>query len=448
MDQLNKVSSLQFYTFWKNLSIGLAMIIVMMAFTKLLPFYLSPVISLGCAAILYTFLYNRRFASETTCTLIPYCIFYCLISYSFVSIVFNVLFAWGYIYVPKELIFFNYPYIPTLIMMPVSFLTMVYLYIRRKSLRVCIDCKRKNGETLERGQFGQIVNRESIFQMKNLIFLFGIISVIVWSYYIYFYVNISVNSRDWYVFTWLTIIAFILDEVYFVFRYYNLYLDLKENNELISEDEFDDITAKTYLRFYVICGNQIYVDSHSIDSTMPYRETIDTPFQTKRSVNGIRVEDVKRIISQMTGIDNGELRFFFGRKTDVLKKQSLLRYFYFIEPDKDGNPPELKVSGEWVDYEIVKRIYSNNPGKLAPVHISDISRLAKIILTEKIYDDRGFRKSKIKKYNPTFNLIDVRNSSLDFQDDKWLRIYSFNSDTPLYRVRRWWRNISGKNPGK
>ena len=56
------------------------------------------------------------------------------------------------------------------------------------------------------------------------------------------------------------IIAFVIDEIYFASRYYNMYLDLKENGEIITEDELGDMTTKTYLRYYVVCGNNIYIN--------------------------------------------------------------------------------------------------------------------------------------------------------------------------------------------
>ena len=46
---------------------------------------------------------------------------------------------------------------------------------------------------------------------------------------------------------------------------------------------------------------------------------------------------------------------------------------------------------------------------------------------------------KLKSYQPSFNLIDVRNSKLDFQDDKWINISMFNSDSPLFHIKRWWK---------
>lgn len=447
MDDLKKVSSLQLYEFWKNLSIGLLMVIAMLTFSQLLPFYLSPVLSLGSAAILSTLLYNNRQKKSGSCMLPIYALFFCFISFSFITIILNVLYAWGLLSMPMEFIFFNDPYIPSLMMMPISFLTLLVINVRRHKLRICIDCKLERGDNYERGKLGSILDYESHFQLKNLLLLFGILSVIIWTYYLVFYININQNARDWYVFTWLIIIMFILDELYFVARYYNLYLDLKENDEIISPQELRDMTAKTYLRFYVVCGNNMYVDTHAVDAHESHKEIIDTPFFTKRSVNGITVHEVKRIITRMTGVNHGELRFFFGRKSNDMSKHSLLRYFYFL----DGTPddyPELNTEGEWMKFDTIKHIYSTSPSRLSNITVADLTRLATIILTEKIFDEEGRRKSRIKSYNPTFNLDDVRKSELDFQDDKWLKISMFNSDTRMYGLKRWWRNITGRSTRK
>lgn len=443
MEENGKINSIQLYKLWKNLTVGMVSVIAMMALSKLLPYFLSPVLSLVAAAFLYTYIYESRVKRESSCMIVPMGLLYSFVSYSFVVILLNILNAWGVKGIPFELVFFGEPFIPSLIMNPVCFLTFLIMTLRRKKLKVCVECRLQHGDSMERGVLGAIFSHESHFQMKNLMVMFGILSVLIWTYYLVFYVNININARDWYMFTWLTIICFVLDELYFIARYYNLYLDLKENNEIITPDELQDMTAKTYLRFYVICGNHIYVDAHAIDPKTPYREVIDTPFQTKRNLNGITVPEIKRVIRQMTGYD-GELRFFFGRKSSDIVTHSLLRYFYFL----DGKPEDytdMNVDGEWMDYEKIKYLYSNNPSRLADISVSDTSRLATIILTEKTFDARGYRKSKIKAYNPSFNLYDVRNSNLDFQDDKWIKISMFNSDTPFYGFKRRWRSLVSKN---
>lgn len=442
MEDLGKVNSMQLYNLWKNLTVGMLSLIAMITVSKLLPYYMSPVISIIGAGFLYVYIFNSKISGNSSCMLVPYAFMYCLLAYSFVTIAINVVYAWGLKSLPSEIIFFTNPYIPSLILTPVSFITMLIMLARRHSLHICTECRLRNGDSIERGILGNLLESEASVQLKNMALLFGLLSVLIWTYYLVFFVNININARDWYIFIWLIVIVFIIDDIYFLGRYYNLYLDLKENNEIITPDELNDITAKTYLRYYVICGNHMFVDPHAIDQKAVYKEVIDTPFFTKRTVNGISAEEVRRIIIKMTGYDNGELRFFFGRKSNDLSKHSILRYFYFLDGDI-SQYKDMNVDGEWMDYERIKYLYSNNPGKLAEISVADTTRLATIMLTEKTFDENGFRKSKIKVYNPSFNLIDVRKSSLDFQDDKWIHVSMFNSDTPLFRLKRWWRNFTG-----
>lgn len=443
MEDLKKVSSLQLYIFWKNLSIGLLTIVGLMTFSILLPFYFSPIVALISAAMLYVMLYNNKLSENSTCMVVTYALFFCLITYSFITIVMNILYIWGIIWLPQEFTFFSKPYIPSLVLCPICFLTLIIIYSRKKKLHICVDCRLEFGDSRERGKLGGILTYESQFQLRNLIMLFGVLSGMIWVYYLFIYMDTDVNTRDWYVFMWLTIIAFLLDEIYFIFRYYNLYLDLKENNEIISPEELRDMTAKTYLRFYVICGEYVYMNLMATDAkSSSSKSVIDTPFFTQRSVNGITISEVTDIIRRMTGVRDGVLRFFFGRKVKDIDRHSILRYFYFLDGKKDDYP-ELNMEGEWIAFDDFKKIYSYNPDKLSGICVSDITRLATIMLTHKIFDERGFRRNKLKFYRPTFTLKEVRDSKLDFQDDKWIRISMFNSDTPMYRVKRWFRKSLG-----
>lgn len=439
MEDLQKVSSFQLYSFWKNLSIGLLVLIALMALSRLLPFYAAPIISVLAAAFLYAMLYNQKYGGEARCMVVIHALLYTIINYTVVVVILNVLSIWKVVNLPAELLFINDPYIPSLIINPVAFLTILIIYLRRNKLKVCQACRLREGGLYERGKSGRIFIYESYYQLKNLAILFGILTAIVWTYYLTIYIELSISSRDSYVFTWLYVSAFVLDELYFVSRYYNLYLDLKESDEIISQNDLNDMTAKTYLRYYVICDNHIFLDEHAVDPHQSYREVINTPFVTKRAMNGIPLSEVSSIIKRQTGVNDGELRFFYGRKSADLKNHSVLRYFYFL-PGKPEDYKDMPVQGEWMDFEEVKRLYSRTPGRFNSGVIGDLSRLATIILTEKIFNEEGKRKNKIKSYTPTFNLRDVKNSPLDFQDDKWIRISMFNSDTPFYSIKKIFRS--------
>lgn len=264
MDDLRRVNSVQLYTFWKNLSLGLLVIIALMAFSHILPFYASPIIAFLAATVLYTMLYNNKMRTESGCLVIVYTLLYCVVNYTIVTVVLSILTMWHFVSLPKEFLFLNDPYISSLLMNPVCLITCIVLYFRRRSIGICRECRLSADGLYERGKAGSIFRYEAYFQIRNLIYLFGFLTVAVWAYYEFIYIKLSLNSRDYYVFTWLNIISFVLDELYFVARYYNLYLDLKENDEIITQEELQDMTAKTYLRYYVIYGDKIYLDPKSI----------------------------------------------------------------------------------------------------------------------------------------------------------------------------------------
>ena len=441
MDTLRKIDSQQLYKFWEVLALSLAIIIVMFCVTKMLPTLLSPIVSLFCAGLLYQIVKTIR-QRTGGCVLLPYVIFLSLIVYSFTSIVINILDAWKIVIFPDEIIFYKHYYIVSLLYIPTAFLTVVVAYIRRKHLKFCIDCKLSRADAMSINRINNIFSSESYFQLRNMMVLFGSLTVIIWGYYLIYFVNININARDNYVFLWLVVIALTIDEVYFIYRYYNLYLDLKERDDIISRDEMEDLTQKTYLRFYVICDNAIYVNPETKELKSKYGEVIDTPFVTRRNMHGISQPEINNIIKVMTGVV-GELRFFYGRATS-LKDVSLLRYFYFVNP-VDGKMPELRTKGEWMDFNKFKKIYSEDAARISDISTLDLTRLATIVIAHKTYDDAGFRRSKIRSYQAHFNISDVYNLDLDYQSDRWIKISLFNSDVPMYRFKRWWRKLIGQS---
>lgn len=435
MQDFDKVNSSRLFSFWRNLSLGLLIVLVAMFLSYVLPYYFSPIVTLIGAATLYTLLYNDRLSPNPSCMLVVYALFYSMIIYAFVTIVINILYIWGLVDLPKELTFFYPPYIPSLLLNPIFCVVVGIVLLRGNTLSFCNDCKFKNGFSIDRGRFGQLLHRESKVQLLNLFFLFLVTSVIVWAYYFTYYdKSADVNTRDWYVYFWLNLLCIVIDEIYFAARYYSIYLDLKEQGNIITEEELSDMTTKTYLRIYVICGNSIYVNSKILDPKMPYRHIIDTPFVTKRNVNGITTSEVNSIVNKMVNVP-GHLRFFFGRKNPDMAKHSLLRYFYFL----DGKPEDhsgLRLEGEWMDFDRIKHIYNSSPTLLSNIFLGDISRMTTIVLTQKIFDDRGYRKIKAKSYQPSYTLEEIRNNDYDFQDDKWIRVAMSNSDAKGFHMRR------------
>ncbi|MDE7346996.1 MAG: hypothetical protein K2N48_09710 [Muribaculaceae bacterium] len=446
MEDLRKINSMQLYLLWRNLAISLLCIGLVMCGSHMVPYYMAPVVSLLLSAMLYTMLWNNNVTGEIGCMVVVETMLYTLVCYTFLSILLVVIQILDLYRFPNEMIFFNDPYLPSLLLLPTGLVVTLFAIFFRNSMPSYRRFRMVYGHTRERGYFGFISNKEMDVQLKNLAVIFAILTAIVWTYYLNVYVSINRNGRDWYIFVWIVVILVILDEIYFMIRYYNLYLDLQEHNEIITPEELRDVTARTYLRFYVICGEYVFLDRNAFDRLNQVKGVYDTPFITKRTVNGVPTTEVKNIVETMTGKKEGELRFFFGRHLAGVDKHSLLRYFYFLDGDIEDHA-DMGAEGEWVHFDDVKRIYNETPLKMASNALNDLSRLSTIMLTEKLYDEDGYRKNKIRSYKGNITLSDVRKSHIDFQDDKWIKVANFNSDTKFFRLKKFLREAIGRKSG-
>lgn len=342
-----------------------------------------------------------------------------------------------------EFLFITPPLIPTMIFCPVCVFTLIIVYVRRKSVRVCYNCNLHN-EKLEQGLSMAFLNRESAFQLKNLICMFSFITALIWLYYLYGFDHTNINNRDKYVFVWTFIIIISLDIIYFTFRYTNLYQELNNSDIIITPTELNLLPVTTYIRYYVICNNSIYLKCDNIEKSGKERQfnKIASPFLISEKSTQISEEKILRNIRSLTGINNGQLKFFFGRVLPGISKIKIYRYFYFL----DGEPDEyktLKIEGKWIDFNKLKYIYATTPDRFSKITIRDITRLVTIFMTEKTFKENGNRRSKLKTYHPDFDISEVRHSQINLNDDKWIHIAEFNSDKPFYTLRKYWRKIMG-----
>ncbi|MCM1005307.1 MAG: hypothetical protein NC402_03310 [Prevotella sp.] len=439
-NELRKVNTEQIFQMWRNVAIPILTIILLHVLTSLFSPLFAPVISTLVAIFLYYQVVSNAFSKIETCAIVPYIFFLIVVSYTIVLIVINLLAIWGILNLPDEFIFFDGQYLQGLIMAPVGLVTSIIVYLNRKKLTLCINCKITAGTPLERGHVGLIYSNESSLQMKNLIFIYLLITIVNYIYYLTDYVDLSISQRDRFIFSGVAILIYLFDVAYFGVRYYNLFLDLKESDELISPDDLNAMGTRTYLRYYVICDDSLYMSSTNLDNKYDAdSDIIDTPFTIRRNVSGFQEYEIKQFIQEQTGVKNGELRFFYGRKVADAAGRKVLRYFYFL-PGETEEYPELKVRGKWVSSDKLKTIYNNTPDRLSTICLSDISRLARIIVTRKIYKIDGERRNKLTQYRPSFTLREVKTDDIDFQKDDWIRVSMFNSDTSFFKLKRWWRN--------
>lgn len=438
--EFQKVNTEQIFLMWRNVAVSLLSLVLLHVLTMVLPTYLAPIDSTAVALFLYYQVVSTSYNRKETCTIVPYLFFIIVTTYTVLLVAINVINVWGIVDLPNEYVFFDTPYLQSLILAPTGLFITLFVYLHRKRLSLCVNCKITNGNTLDRGRTGIIYSRESAFLLRNLMAVYAIITVIIYVYYLKEYSDASITPRDRIVFSIVAICTYLFDILYFAIRYYNLYLDLKDSDELLTPEDINALGTRTYIRYYVIAGDSLYMsspglgDSHIKDDS----EIIDTPFIVKRNVNGFHEQEIRSTIVEQTGIKDGILRFFYGRTLADSAGRKVLRYFYFL-PGEAEDYPQLAADGCWISSARLKSIYNSTPDRFTSICLADISRIALVTVTSKIYDEKGKRRIRLNHYHPSFTLREIFADDIDFSDDKWIRISLFNSDTSFFKLKRWWR---------
>lgn len=447
MKDIYKINSIQIYNIWRNTATGLMLVGLTLLLTYILPTFLAPVVSTCAAFAIYILTYNE-INRRQSCLLHPSAILLSLINYTFLLLILNIASVWITSFnIWFELSFFTEPFLPILLLAPVTFATAVILLFRGDSASVCTDCQITNGHFSMRGRMGSILHTESKLQLRNLVLISGLISAGTLLYFAFAYNPVNITSRDTLVFYWLPILLIIFDIVYFGMHYYNLYLDLREQDLVVTPQELAETSTKTWVRYYIICEDNIYLNMHSKDAFNPQSDVpvIETPFIVSRESDGITEEEASSIIHALTGVHDGRLRFFFGRKSPDNLKHSVVRFFYLLPGETEKYPQLKDVDGTWISSNKFKTLMYTKPAQISRGLMTDMRRLGTIVITSKTFDEKGERRTKLTQYHPSFNFEELYRSKLDFQDSAWLRVSCFNSDTSYFKIKRLWRNFTRRN---
>ncbi len=413
--------------------------------------FCAPVYTLFTGIISTFIIYVRIYANKTshhyTYMIVGYGLMMSIVFYTLICLTMTFLHMWGVVTIRTELLLSTPLFISILILAPVTFFTLIYVYIRRDYIHRKLDSWFGiHNDRFLKGKLGALLSHESRIQIRNLILIFGVIAIVNWAYYSFiFYKDGMLNKKDIFIFFWVNIAALAFYLLYLLIHNYNLDLDLKESGQLITPEEAGNMSPKTYLRYYVLCGNRMYINYECEDPENTAHKVLDTPYYFSRLGRGITEAEVKRMISDATGVDDGELRFFFGFQTPGLKAHSVLRYFYFLNGNPSDYPQLDHEDGEWVTFDELKYINKKRPHGLSSYLKADAVRLLTIIRTEKLYDENGMRRYKIKSYVPSFRLSDVRTTDIDFQSNHWIDISMHNSDNKFFRLRRFLRRFTGSS---
>lgn len=325
------------------------------------------------------------------------------------------------------------PVIEMLVVAPVTtVVTLLFMLRRRSEPLVCQKCKLRYGNVIEHGFIGELFSREWRYQTSLLFTLSLLLTVVDWGYYLTNYVNISLNKADLFFFVWMPLTIYALSLVYLGLRYYSLWIYYCHNDE----EHLVSTPGSSTLRFLLIHDDCLFVDmmsdtSHTFANGAKIKR-FDTPAIVHTDYcEHENLHNAIRLFQEYTGIRGAEIRLIYS-SPDEITFRNVYHYFAFINDEEEML--DSKIEGEWLKWGHLRQLAQQ--GILSPDLVTELTRVWRIAMAWKTYDEGGRRLYPIKNYKPTFRLRDIRSWDVNYDDTHWLTVDRTNQDKFWYPVKR------------
>ncbi len=329
------------------------------------------------------------------------------------------------------------PFLTVLFTNPICAIISLHGFMRRRKSAFCRECELRHGSPAERGLLGLILAQIGHFQVKLLFWVSACISTIGWLYYLLVYSSEYVSVPDRYVFFLLPSMVWIATTVYLGIRYIGIYAYYKEN--VIDRWQHRENTSE--IRFLVINGDHIAVRPPDLnpDSQMSLDEKCDTPVKANiHRFQNMSVVIAAEYFKNLSGINHVEIKPMFVNELPQTKNY-IYHFFALMTDDQRREFDEKNEGVEWLT--LLELAPLLNSGMFAPMFSAEIVRFHTISSAFKTYDNRGYRRYKIKHYRPAVRFSDAKTTEVDYNDPTWLYIADNNQDTPFFRLRNLYRRF-------
>lgn len=434
------------FSMWLNwlYSAG-ALMVALLTFGFITP-KLYPVVVLLLSLFNYLMVRRNRFSNHSVCAVTPFYMSKALFFSALVMIAINMLHRYHYIdliVADTRLVNPDIPFIPVMILFPMTALMMFIVGTYGKKIAFCRDCLRTHGEAGERGFLGDFYSKEGVFQSRFMFRITLIGSLIAYIYYFFFYINVNINAPDYFFFVIAPELVLFFSIIYVAIRYVGVWNYFKLN----FGSDSSLVGRTTNVRFLIIHDDRVLVN---VPELLPDTEVEDLRAEspvtlTVRRKEYVTLDMAENYFAHITNIDDFKIRFLYSTKTG---NADFSVFHFLVTLPSDEIPADARLKGDWVPFAELNAML--NAQALTPMFSTEIIRLVRIVMAWKTYDANGNRRYKIKNYRPKFRLSDIDNDEINFDDSRWLYISDNNADKPFFRIRRFWsRNISGsfKSPG-
>lgn len=424
------------FALWTNWVISVGFLTLPIIISPLISHRLLPLIPLFLIGIITILDRRNRNQQSPNCFRIPHIIQYVL----FFSSIFLIIDIWykssrEINEIINQPVNMSHPLLPALNIYPVTMIICFINIIRGTNSRTCHSCRNRHGKLIDRGLVGVIYNQEVKQQIKLLFYISLILSLSNWIYYIFFYVNVNINRTDSFIFGLCPVMFYVLSIIYLGIKYYSLWgYYCQGNNSKIITDQ-----RGTTIRYIVACGDKLLIKlsngpmgkglAEDLKADVPL--TISLPFKSNITEN-----EAYTFFKEATCLNDITPRLIF-KSGDPGMFKNIFHYIVFVD--------DLDTVSESLNGVLLSISEINQMIKEGVVSISlaaELSHIYTITMAWKTYDQSGRRRYKIKNYKPTFQLKDMPNWDVDYNDHNWLYVAEVNEDKPFYNLRRIWHKMT------
>lgn len=396
-----------------------------------------PFISLALAGALLAYDRSSIRSHTAVCPLILTIVTRSLFYSAIIMVLISVIYARGFINYFYDVASINtsIPFVTLLIIAPVVFLTTLWSHIRGKKYSACQRCAIALGSTSERGFLGKIFAQESHYQRYFLLGISAVLTIVSWSYYAYFYINVNINIPDRFFFGWIPVILYLISVFYLGARCFTLWAYYCQEGSGAEHRQ----ASSTSIRVLVISGDKFFLSREDEYNDTPDGYLFDTPATiTLRHQDEITLKKATGHFRDISRLTDGEftLRFMYQSREASGERNT---FHYICCPSSAEVIEKSAFKGHWYNLSQVERLLHNH--ELSPMLASEIHRLYTVTMAWKTYDAEGRRLYKVKNYRPIFRLDGICDWDVDFNSPVWLNVSRLNEDKPFFRLRRLWRSI-------
>ncbi len=428
------------FSLWANWIMGVGSLMAILLISPHIDKEWLPLVVFTLEFFLFALVRHNRVAQLPVCYLIPFICTRVLFWSAVIMVIINLLHVNDFMleFADEKNVNPEIPFISVLIVAPITFIVTLRAYTRGSKLNFCTDCIFRHGSAAERGFLGNLFSQEGRYQVRMLMMLSLLMSVVVWLYYIIFYINVNLNAPDKFFYVWFPVLLFGFSLVYLGIRYFGLWTYYCQNVEGSPLRN----GSTTLLRYIIFCGDYVFLKKYDPDKddARAGEDKFDTPAKLNVSYRGRMIQyDVESYLKSLSGISDCEIRLMYTNR-NFNADSNIFHYACFI--DNQDIVAQSRLEGNW--YTLQQLNHMIDEKQVAPIIASEFNRMYRIIMAWKTYDRSGRRLYDIKNYKPTFRLRDLKEWDVDLNDTEWLFVSINNQDRPFYRLKRFWRkHING-----